>query len=99
MDENSANQREEEEMVKKAREVMYQIKSHFRIKFGCQVTKYLKYNYGVRFSEGDKVVWKDIPRKYMEDQHPEKSHTDYWEKLFNMVEEELNSQKGGKPNP
>lgn len=97
MDEMEANQREEKEKVKKAQEVMDQIKSHFRIKFRCQVSKYLNYIYTVKFSQGKQIVSKDICKKCLEDKDSEKSHADYWAKLFSTVEEELNRQKGGKP--
>jgi hypothetical protein len=78
---------------------MHQIKSHFRITFGCQVIEYeeVNFDYKVRFKKGKQVVQKFISQKYLDDRDPEKSHADYWATLFNTVEEELNNLKGGNP--
>lgn len=92
-----ADQEKRAEKVKNGREVMYRIRSYFRITFGCQVGDYDGFNYRVKFSEGEKVVLKDIPRKYMEDHRSEKVHSDYWVKLFKTVEEELRNQKVDNP--
>ncbi len=90
-----ADQGKKAEKVKSGREVMYRVRSYFRITFGCQVGDYDGSNYRVKFSEGEKVVRKDIPPKYMEDQRSEKVYSDYWVKLFKTVEEELSNQKEG----
>ncbi len=49
-----------EELLKKAREAMYPIKSHFEIKFGCRVADYGGLTYKTKFSEGSDYIFKAI---------------------------------------
>ncbi len=83
-----ADQEEREWRIKKAREVLHQIKLHFGKRVRCEVLDYDGLNYRVRFSRMRKDV--DVPRKYiddwnLEDRAERKPHTDYWEELFEKV--------------
>ncbi len=84
-----------EEQLKKAREAMYRIKSHFEIKFGHWVSDYDGLIYKVKFDDHtSNFIFRNIPRKYIEDKDSWKAHADYWKGLFKEVEEELNQRKG-----
>ncbi len=84
-----------EEHLKKAREAMQQIKSHFEIKFGCRVADYDGLTYKIKFYDETIFTFRNVPRKYIEGRDSWKDHAGYWTGLFKEVEEEL-TWKGGR---
>ncbi len=85
---------ETEEHLKKAREVMHQVKTVIGIKLGIRVADYDGLNYKVKFSGMAEFTFRNIPREYLDDKDTLEAHADYWVVLFKEVEEELNKWKG-----
>jgi len=85
--------------VQEAQKKLNRGKFYRRTKFGAEVISYKEMVYRVRFSNrGEEFAIEDIPRKHFDDWNPEKEPLpEFWEKLFQRLEEEIRV-KGGEPD-
>ncbi len=91
-----ADKAKTEEHLKKAREVMHQVKTVLGIKLGIRVADYDGTTYKTKFDDGtSNFIFKSIPREYFDDKDTLEVHADYWVVLFKEVQEELNKRKRG----